>query len=626
MSTLKVNNLEPTSGTVVIINADTKIVSSTGKEIDLGGTTNDFSGSLNVTGSITNKDGNLIIENGNLTLKSGSLECTGSADFDGDVTVTGSFETTGSVTLTGSLDVQGDSTFTGDMIISGCLDIFCYTDKENPVFWGVDGRTTPDVSGFEVVSINYSTYGDLTAGIAAAAASSNNICYIYDPTVGTYAPYAYAGTNFDGVVTYISASGPSIPTGTIVQIGFPFPIPGATPIYPIGTGSLTPVASFCCDEIILYSDVTISGGLDVYGPTNLHDGLIITGCIEMLCPGDPTTSWYGYSGNTRFSKASSSVYLNYAYLNSSYGDVRIPLSASAAANSGTLQIYNANIGTTQTAPFVKATWTGQITLVEYVTNTLTNFGTGAPGPVIHMGNQSPNLYPFGADVLMGSGSATLTQTAIFCCDGNTLYGGTTFTGSVTITGSTFTSGSVVITGPTEVSGSLNVTGSITNKDGNLIIENGNLTLKSGSFTNTGSFNNTGSITNTGSFNNTGSITNTGSFNNTGSITNTGSFNNTGSITNTGSFNNTGSIINAGGFINTGSIVNSGSFTNVGNITVSGSIITSGSIKSNTLILNTILDAPPVYSGSKGEMVFVIDSDNYYLYAFLNDTWRSSSFA
>jgi hypothetical protein len=506
MSTLKVNNIEPAIGSDIRLQGNVVIITSTGTEIEFGDNTN-FSGSVAVTGSLIVDKGNIILKSGSLLIGSGSLN----VGTTSGSTSSSYWEITSSVTISGSdggtLDIIGDSNFQGDMIISGCLDIFCYTDDENPVFWGVDGRTTPDVSGFEVVSINYSTYGDLTAGIAAAAASSNNICYIYDPTVGTYAPYAYAGTDFDGVVTYISASGPSIPTGTIVQIGFPFPIPGATPIYPIGTGSLTPVASFCCDGITLYSDVTISGGLDVYGPTNLHDGLIITGCIEMLCPGDPATSWYGYSGNTRFSKASSSVYLNYAYLNSSYGDVRIPLSASAAANSGTLQIYNANIGTTQTAPFVKATWTGQITLVEYVTNTLTDFGTGAPGPVIHMGNQFPNLYPFGADVLMGSGSATLTQTATFCCDGNVLYGDTTFTGSVTITGSTFTSGSVVITGPTEVSGSLNVTGSITNKDGNLIIENGNLTLKSGSFTNTGSFNNTGSITNTGSFNNTGSIIN-----------------------------------------------------------------------------------------------------------------------
>jgi hypothetical protein len=580
MSTLKVNNIEPAIGSDIRLQGNVVIITSTGTEIEFGDNTN-FSGSVAVTGSLIVDKGNIILKSGSLLIGSGSLN----VGTTSGSTSSSYWEITSSVTISGSdggtLDIIGDSNFQGDMIISGCLDIFCYTDDENPVFWGVDGRTTPDVSGFEVVSINYSTYGDLTAGIAAAAASSNNICYIYDPTVGTYAPYAYAGTDFDGVVTYISASGPSIPTGTIVQIGFPFPIPGATPIYPIGTGSLTPVASFCCDGITLYSDVTISGGLDVYGPTNLHDGLIITGCIEMLCPGDPATSWYGYSGNTRFSKASSSVYLNYAYLNSSYGDVRIPLSASAAANSGTLQIYNANIGTTQTAPFVKATWTGQITLVEYVTNTLTNFGTGAPGPVIHMGNQSPNLYPFGADVLMGSGSATLTQTAIFCCDGNTLYGGTTFTGSVTITGSTFTSGSVVITGPTEVSGSLNVTGSITNKDGNLIIENGNLTLKSGSFTNTGSFNNTGSITNTGSF------------------------------------NNTGSIINAGGFINTGSIVNSGSFTNVGNITVSGSLEVSGGFA-----LPTILEGSPEYTGGEGEMVFSLNADDYFFYVYLNGAWRS----
>jgi len=605
MSTLKVNNIEPAIGSDIRLQGNVVIITPTGTEIEFGDNTN-FSGSVAITGSLIVDKGDIILKSGSLTIGSGSLN----VGVNSGSNSSSYWEITSSVTISGSdggtLDIIGDSNFQGDLIISGCLDIFCYTDDENPVFWGVDGRTTPDVSGLEVVSINYNIYGDLTSGIAAAAAASNNICYIYDPTVGTYAPYAYAGTDFDGVVTYISASGPSIATGTIVQIGFPFPIPGATPIYPIGTGSLTPVASFCCEEITLYSDVTISGGLDVYGPTNLHDGLIVTGCIEMYCPGDVDTSWYGYSGNTRFSKASSSVYLNYAFLNSSYGNVTASLSASAAANAGTLQIYNANIGTTQTAPFVKATWTGQITLVEYVTNTLTNFGTGAPGPVIHMGNQSPNLYPFGADVLMGSGSATLTQTAIFCCDGNVLYGDTTFTGSVIITGSTSTSGSVVITGTTEVTGSVNIKG-----DGKV---NGNFGVKSGSFSVSGSVIVSGSITNTGSFNNNGSITNTGSFNNTGSITNTGSFNNTGSIT------------NAGGFINTGSIVNSGSFTNVGNITVSGSIITSGSIKSNTLILNTILDTPPVYSGSKGEIVFVIDSDKYYLYAFLNDSWRSSSFA
>ena len=537
MSTLKVNNIEPAIGSDIRLQGNVVIITPTGAEIEFGDNTN-FSGSVAVTGSLIVDKGNMILKSGSLLIGSGSLN----VGYNSGSTSSSYWEITSSVTISGSdggtLDIIGDSNFQGDMIISGCLDIFCYTDEENPVFWGVDGRTTPDVSGLEVVSINYSTYGNLTTGIAAAAAASNNICYIYDPTVGTYAPYAYAGTNFDGVVTYISSSGPSIPTGTIVQIGFPFPIPGATPIYPIGTGSLTPVASFCCDGTTLYGDVTISGGLDVYGPTNLHDGLIVTGCIEMYCPGDVETAWYGYAGNTRFSKSSASVFLNYAHLDQLYGDVRIPISASAAANSGTLQLYNTSTGTTQTVPYVTSSWTGQLTLVQYVTPTLTNFSP-LPGPVIHIGNQIPDLYPFGANVLMGSGSSTPVQTATFCCDGNVLYGDTTFTGSVTITGSTTTTGSVTITGSTSTSGSVTVTGPL---------------------------------------------------------------------------------------IVTGSILYTGSFDGKGDGKITGSLSVSGSIKTNTLIMNNILDAAPRYSGSKGEMVFVLNSDKYYLYAFLNDSWRSASFA
>lgn len=476
MSTLKVNNIEPTTGNTLIINADAQIISSTGNVIDLGGATNDFSGSLTVTGSISNKDGDLVISNGNVILKSGSLTI-GSGSLNqqtnsgstsssywsitSSLTITGSegsdwtVEIEGNTTITGSFEVLGDADFTGDITISGCLDINCYNDEGNPIFWAIDGRTTPAPNGFEYVSINFSTYGDLTTGIAAAAAASNNVCYIYDPATGTYAPYGYAGTDFDGVVTYISASGPEIATGTIVQIGFPFPIQGATPIYPIGTGSLTPVASFCCDGITLYSDVTISGGLDVYGPTNLHDGLIVTGCIEMYCPGNEATAWYGYEGSVRFSKSSASVYLNYAWLDPSYGDVRTPISASAATNGGTLQLYNTVTGTTQTVNYISSTWTQTITIIEYSTPTLTAFN---PMPVIHIGNQTPNLQSFGADVLMGSGSSTPTQTATFCCDGNVLYGDTTFTGSVSITGSTSTSGSVTVIGPIESTGSVNIKG------------------------------------------------------------------------------------------------------------------------------------------------------------------------
>lgn len=533
MSTLKVNNIEPTSGENIVLTGNITFITPAGKEIEFNDSDTNFSNSVTITGSLNIDKGDVLINEGNLILKSGSIVInSGSLNpgYTSGSTSSSYWEISSSIVISGSdgatLDIIGDSSFQGDMIISGCLDIFCYTDNENPLFWAVDGRTTPDVSGLEVVSINYNTYGDLTAGISAAAAASNNICYIYDPSVGTYAPYAYAGTDFDGIATYISASGPSISTGTIVQIGFPFPISGAIPIYPIGTGSLTPVASFCCDGITLYSDVTISGGLDVYGPTNLHDGLIVTGCIEMYCPGDVDTAWYGYSGNTRFSKSSGSVFLNYAHLDQSYGDVRTYISQSAAANQGTLQLYNTATGTTQTVPYKTSSWTGQLTLVEYVTPTLTNFSP-VPGPVIHMGNQIPDLYPFGADTLMGSGSNTPVQTATFCCDGNVLYGNSTFTGSVTITGSTTTTGSVTVTGPLEV---------------------------------------------------------------------------------------------------TGSILYTGSFDGKGDGKITGSLSVSGSIKSNALILNTILDTPPVYSGSKGEMVFVLDSDNYYLYAFLNDTWKSSSFS
>jgi hypothetical protein len=95
------------------------------------------------------------------------------------------------------------------------------------------------------------------------------------------------------------------------------------------------------------------------------------------------------------------------------------------------------------------------------------------------------------------------------------------------------------------------------------------------------------------------------------------------LTITGSTSASGSVTVTGPLIVTGSILYTGSFDGKGDGKITGSLSVSGSIKSNTLILNTILDAPPVYSGSKGEMVFVIDSGNYYLYAFLNDSWRSS---
>ena len=612
MSTLKVNNIEPTLGDNIRLTGNVTFITPAGKEIEFNDSDTNFNGPVTITGSLSTDKGDVLINEGNLILKSGSLligsgslnqqtttgstsssywsitssmTITGSEGSDttvtieGDTEVTGSFECTGSAnfegptTVTGSFEVIGDTDFTGDMTISGCLDINCYNDEDNPIFWAIDGRTTPAPTGFEYVSINFSTYGDLTAGIATAAAASNNVCYIYDPATGTYAPYGYAGTNFDGVVTYISASGPEIPTGTVIQIGFPTPISGATPIYPIGTGSITPVASFCCDGITLYSDVTISGGLDVYGPTNLHDGLIVTGCIEMYCPGDEATAWYGYEGSVRFSKPSASVYLNYTWLDASYGDVRTAISASAAANGGTLQLYNTITGTTQTVNYISSTWTQTLTIIEYSTPTLTAYN---PMPVIHIGNQTPDLQPDGADILMGSGSATPTQTATFCCDGNVLYGDTTFTGSVTITGSTAVTGSTTVTGPVEVTGSVNIKG-----DGKI---DGNFGIKSGSFDVSGSVIVSGSFTNTGSFNNTGSIT------------------------------------NAGGFINTGSIVNSGSFTNVGNITVSGSIITSGS-----LIIPVLEDTPaPDDPGTKGQMVFVVDGSNYYICGYLDGAWRSGS--
>lgn len=632
MSTLKVNNLEPTSGTVVIINADTKIISATGKEIDLGGATNDFSGSLNVTGSITNINGDIIVNKGNFQLKSGSLfigsgslgvgytsgssssqywnlsssvtvtgsfetsgssdfggnvtvtgsfETTGSSDFDGDVTVTGSFETTGSVTLTGSLDVQGDSTVTGDMIISGCFDIACYQDADNPVFYGIEGRTTPSAVGFEYISINYSTYGNLTVPLSAAATASNQLIYVQSASV--IVPYAVAGISFDipNQVTYVSASGPDIPTGTIVQIGFPQPLAGVTSSIAYGTGSSTPVASFCCEEITLYSDVVISGSLDVFGPTNLHDGLIVSGCIEMYCPGDETTAFYGYKGNTRFSKSSASVFLNYGYLNASYGNVTASISASAAANAGTLQVYNASVGTTQTAPFVRATWTGQITLIEYATNTLTNFGNGAPGPVIVVGNALPNLQPFGADTLMGTGSLTPVQTAQFCCDGNILFGDSTMSGSLTVTDGATVTGSVTISGsasddsvevqipiritkPVTITGPLTVSGSIIDDKVDIKIPvditspirvSGSLTIASGSL-----------------FDGKGGGKVTGSFEVTGSLT-------ANTITAT-----------------------------------------------NTLVINNVLSSKPLYSGSKGETLYVVSGSQFLLYAFLNETWRSSSLA
>ena len=575
MSTLKVNNLEPTSGTTVIINADTRIVSATGKEIDLGGATNDFSGSLNITGSINNKDGDLIVTNGNFQLKSGSFEmtgsweCTGSADFDGPTTVTGSFEVTGSfdctgpstntgswevtgsvniegpTTVTGSFEVQGDTDFQGDMVVSGCLDISCYTDGDDPTFWGIEGRTTPAPAGFEYISINYSTYGNLTASINAAATASNFVMYIQSASVITQ--YALAGVSVDEtnpavIVTYISASGPDIPTGTIVQFGFPQPLAGVTSSIAYGTGSLTPIASFCCDGITLYEDTVISGSLDVLGQANFHDGLIVSGCIEMYCPGDATEAWYGYKGTVRFSKASGSGYANYVWLDPSYGNVTSYISTSAANNLGKLELYNTQTSTTQQVTFVRSTWTNTLTLVEYVTPTLTAF---SPNPVIHIGNQTPNLFPSGANVLMGSGSQTPVQTAQFCCDGNVLFGSTTVSGSLTVTGSGGSDDGVTINVPVETSGSVTVTGP-------LIVTGSSIDGKGG-----------------------------------GKVT--GSFAVSGSVTVTGSVSTTGTLTATGGIIN-----------------------------------GRVLEAPPGYSGTSGETVYVVSGSQYFLYAYLGSGWRSSS--
>jgi hypothetical protein len=94
-------------------------------------------------------------------------------------------------------------------------------------------------------------------------------------------------------------------------------------------------------------------------------------------------------------------------------------------------------------------------------------------PVIHIGNQTPNLQPFGADVLMGTGSSTLTQTATFCCDGNVLYGDTTFTGSVTITGSTAVTGSTTVVGTTAVT---------SGTDGRVFFQAGGVVQQSDRFT------------------------------------------------------------------------------------------------------------------------------------------------
>jgi len=562
MSTLKVNNLEPTSGTTVIINADTKIVSATGKEIDLGGATNDFSGSLNVTGSITSKDGDLVINNGNVILKSGSFECTGSftnsgsADFEGETTVTGSFETSGSfncigtssftgsfestgsatfegpTTVTGSFEVQGDTDFQGDMVVSGCLDISCYTDADDPTFWGIEGRTTPAPNGFEYISINYSTYGNLTASINAAATASNFVMYIQSASVITQ--YLLAGVSVDestpGLeVTYISASGPEIPTGTIVEVGFPQPLAGVTSSVAYGTGVLTPIASFCCDGITLYEDTVISGSLDVLGEANFHDGLIVSGCIEMYCPGDTDTAWYGYKGNLRFSKASASAYLNYVWLDASYGNITSFLSSSAASNMGKLELYNTQTNTTQQVTYVNSTFT-TLTLLEYSTPTLSTF---AGFPVVHIGNQTPDLFPSGANVLIGTGSQTPVQTAQFCCDGNILFGSTTVSGSLTVTGSGGSDDGVTINVPVTTSGSVTITGP-------LIVTESSFDGKRG-----------------------------------------------GKVT--GSFEVSGSVTATEGFIN-----------------------------------QKILEHIPTVDGFEGETVYVVSGSQYFLCAYLGDGWRSSS--
>ena len=420
-------------------------------------------GSFGVTGSLTGT-GSLLIKGdseftGDVVLKSGSLILPGPSGslttVNAQTTNLGSSATSSSYTVNvgtgsnnaGALSVEGDTQFTGDVNVDGCFTINCCESLYTGVIGQVVGESKSGSFSYEIIAFTQS-YGDITSQLAAAAALGNGFIYLYSPFYDQYASFGYEGSNYNGVRTFLTASGAEVPNGTVVyvgQAGFTFAVTGAT--YPVQSDVCAPIADFCCDGITLYGDTTISGGLDVTGPTNLHDGLIVTGCIEMLCPGDETDSYYGYAGQVRdgYEKVTGSGdWTSFVQLSPTYGNVSTFVSQSAVDNGGKLELLNTSTGVSGQYQFVSSMYTGTITRV-IVSGSFIPYN---PPTNIVLGN-SGSVLPL-ADTLMGSGSSTPTTIATFCCDGVMIDVDVEISGGLGVTGSVNVTGSVTIDGCVEV--------------------------------------------------------------------------------------------------------------------------------------------------------------------------------
>jgi cytoskeletal protein CcmA (bactofilin family) len=419
-----------------------------------------ISGSLIISGS----DGNTTVlgsgskneYNGDVIIKSGSLHVIGSGPSAQTNSYTpssswsatsGGTQTSGSAGITGSLSVTGSTQFIGDVDVDGCFTINCCESLYTGVVGQIIGESKSGSFTYEIIAFTQS-YGDITSQLAAAAALGNGFIYLYSPFYDQYASFGYEGSNYNGTRTFLTASGAEVPNGTVVYVGqpgFTFAVTGAT--YPVEGDVCTPIAEFCCDGITLYGDTTISGGLDVTGPTNLHDGLIITGCIEMLCPGDETDSYYGYAGQVRdgYEKVTGSGdWTSFVQLSPTYGNVSAFVSQSAVDNGGKLELLNTSTGVSGQYQFVNSIFTGTITRV-IVSGSFIPYN---PPTNIVLGNEN-SVLPL-ADTLMGSGSSTPSTIATFCCDGVTFDVDVDISGGLGVTGSIEVTGSVTVNGCVEV--------------------------------------------------------------------------------------------------------------------------------------------------------------------------------
>ena len=409
-------------------------------------------GSLNVTGSLFIKGnseftGNSVLKSGSLIVMGGGLSAQSSSLSSSWTATSGGTQTSGSAGITGSLDVTGSTQLTGDVNVDGCFTINCCESLYTGVIGQVVNESKSGSFSFERIAFTES-YGDITSQLASAAALGNGFIYLYSPFYDQYASFGYEGSNYNGVRTFLTASGAEVPNGTVVYVGqpgFTFAVTGAT--YPVQEGVCAPIADFCCDGITLYGDTTISGGLDVTGPTNLHDGLIITGCIEMLCPGDEADSYYGYAGQVRdgYEKVTGSGdWTSFVQLSPTYGNVSTFVSQSAVDNGGKLELLNTATGTSGQYQFVSSMYTGTITRV-IVSGSFIPYN---PPTNIVLGN-SGSVLPL-ADTLMGSGSSTPSTIATFCCDGVTFDVDVDISGGLGVTGSIEVTGSVTVNGCVEV--------------------------------------------------------------------------------------------------------------------------------------------------------------------------------